>query len=1036
MVTQETDALDRCPPAHLTDQFASLYEHMQEGVAFHELVYDERGRPADYRLIDVNRQYEVHTGLRKQDIVGRLASEIYGVEEPPYLDLFAAVALGGPAQLFDVYFAPLDRHFCISVAPLGPGEFATIFSDITVRKKQSDAIEYSRMCLRALLDNLPHSAWLKDAQGRYLAVNRAFAAALGYDDPDALVGMSDFDLFDAEQAQATVSDDELAMRDGARCYARELAAPGAKRGWVEVHKSPLRGADGSVTGTAGIARDITEQRRAEEARKDSEYKFSTVFDLAPDSIVVTLPTGEIVDVNRAFCHATGRSREELQGRTVTEMGILKDPEIFGRSVERLESEGHLEGLEVALVSKDGTERLLETSGVLAMFEGSRVIITASRDITEARRAEALAENAREELARYFESSQDLLTIAKTDGTLLRINPAWERVLGRSMVDLAGSSLFDLVHPDDREATLRATEQLAAGKPLIGFQNRYRHADGAYRWLEWSSTPGRGDRIYAVARDITQRYEAEVALRTAERRAARSREQLLRAAELGHIGYFTVDFDTGEVTWTPELYRIFGLEPDSCPPSLELGASFVHPDDAEQLNAVIRHVRRNRADDRCRLRIVRRTGEVRYCLAIIESDSESSAHDRILGLVQDLSDLKRAEEDQRKLEQRVMESQKLESLGVLAGGISHDYNNLLTSILGNAELALGELPAASPAAAYLRDIEQVSRRAADLCRQLLAYSGKGRFVVQSISLNDLVREMSHLLSVSISKKVQLRCEFTPELPSVIADTTQIRQIVMNLITNASEAIGESSGVVTLSTGVVHCDAKYLTGVVGDNDPRPEGEYVYLEVSDTGCGMDAETLRRIFDPFFTTKFTGRGLGLAAVMGIVRGHKGALRVLSEKGRGTVFTVLLPAHHQPAESLEGARRDGFQREGHGLILLADDEESIRNMVTRLLTKAGFEVLAAVDGRQALELFEQHHGAVRLVILDMTMPHLDGEACFHEMRRISPKVKVVMTSGYDEQEVIARFVGKNLAGFVQKPYRASDLLPKIWEVIGDPSRA
>jgi two-component system cell cycle sensor histidine kinase/response regulator CckA len=316
--------------------------------------------------------------------------------------------------------------------------------------------------------------------------------------------------------------------------------------------------------------------------------------------------------------------------------------------------------------------------------------------------------------------------------------------------------------------------------------------------------------------------------------------------------------------------------------------------------------------------------------------------------------------------------------------------------------------------------------------MLAYSGRGRFVVQALSLNEIVREMAYLLTVSISKKVVIKYNFFPDLPSVLADATQIRQVVMNLITNASEAIGEISGVVTLSTGVMDCDEAYLQGVVGDSESHPVGQYVFVEVSDTGCGMDPDTMARIFDPFFTTKFTGRGLGLAAVMGIVRGHKGALRVYSEKGRGTTFKILFPAYSQPPKGLEALEVVATDWHGKGLILLADDEESIRSMGRHLLERAGFEVLTASDGGEAVDLYQRHHEVVRLVVLDMTMPHMDGEACFRELRRIAPEVRVIMTSGYNEQDVVERFVGKGLAGFVQKPYKAADLLPKIREALGE----
>lgn len=402
----------------------------------------------------------------------------------------------------------------------------------------------------------------------------------------------------------------------------------------------------------------------------------------------------------------------------------------------------------------------------------------------------------------------------------------------------------------------------------------------------------------------------------------------------------------------------------------------------------------------------------------------------VGYSRDISERKRAEADRRKLEQQVMHAQKLESLGILAGGIAHDFNNLLTSILGNADLALGEMSPVSPACEHVKDIVRASRRAADLCRQMLAYSGKGRFVVRALSLNEVVKEMAHLLSVSISKKAVLKYNLEPNLPLVKADATQLRQVVMNLITNASEAIGDRSGVIALATGVMDCDAEYLTGVAGTGEQLAPGQYAYLEVSDTGIGMDHATIARIFDPFFTTKFTGRGLGLAAVLGIVRGHEGGIRVYSEPGKGSVFKMLLPSRDAQAEYSTNSRPPVQDWQGHGVILLVDDEESIRSMGRRMLEKSGFTVISATDGLDALALFKLHRHEVRLVLLDMTMPHMDGEACFRELRRIDPDIKVIMTSGYNEQDIISRFVGKGLAGFVQKPYTTADLLPKIRELL------
>ncbi len=387
---------------------------------------------------------------------------------------------------------------------------------------------------------------------------------------------------------------------------------------------------------------------------------------------------------------------------------------------------------------------------------------------------------------------------------------------------------------------------------------------------------------------------------------------------------------------------------------------------------------------------------------------------------DISERVRSLEDKRKLEEQMFHAQKLESLGVLAGGIAHDFNNILMAIIGNADLALMRLPAEAPAVHNLRQIEQAAGKAADLARQMLAYSGRGRFVIEPLNLNRLVEEMLHMLQVSISKQAVLRVNYNQHLPMIEADATQLRQIVMNLVINASEAIGEKSGVIAISTGAMDCDRSYLQSTALD-EQLSEGLYVFIEVADTGCGMDQHTLSHLFDPFFSTKFTGRGLGMAAVLGIVRGHRGAIKVYSEPEKGTTFKVLLPATTRP-ETLYDTKAAATDWRGSGTVLLVDDEETVRAVGKDMLLELGFEVLTASDGLEALKIFKEHRENLYGVLMDLTMPHMDGEQAFRELRRIAPEVRIIMTSGYNEQEVSQKFLGKGMSGFLQKPFRVSVL--------------
>ena len=393
--------------------------------------------------------------------------------------------------------------------------------------------------------------------------------------------------------------------------------------------------------------------------------------------------------------------------------------------------------------------------------------------------------------------------------------------------------------------------------------------------------------------------------------------------------------------------------------------------------------------------------------------------RHLCMIEEITARKEAENARKEFDRQLLQTQKLESLGVLAGGIAHDFNNILMAIIGNADLALMKLPKESPVADNLHAIETASARAADLAKQMLAYSGKGMFVVQPVDLNRLLEEMLHILKVSISKKAALSLNMSASLPAVEADATQIRQLIMNLVINASEAIGEQNGVITITTESLACDREYLKNFRTD-ELMAEGEYVTLEVSDNGCGMDPVTMSKIFDPFFTTKFIGRGLGMAAVQGIVRGHKGAIRVFSEPGLGTTFKLILPAGAKSDLPVaQGVKADEWG--GSGKVLLVDDEESVQVTGSMMLRTLGFTPLVAGDGREAVEMFRSVPD-IAFVILDLTMPRMDGEQCLRELRKLRPDVKVIMSSGYSEQEVTARFLGKGTASFIQKPYKISEL--------------
>jgi ligand-binding sensor domain-containing protein/signal transduction histidine kinase/CheY-like chemotaxis protein len=400
-------------------------------------------------------------------------------------------------------------------------------------------------------------------------------------------------------------------------------------------------------------------------------------------------------------------------------------------------------------------------------------------------------------------------------------------------------------------------------------------------------------------------------------------------------------------------------------------------------------------------------------------------ERTRALQHEMTERVRAEEERRALDRRMQDAQRLESLGLLAGGIAHDFNNLLVGILGQAGLVRQDLQPDSPVRPQVEQIERAATRAAELTSQLLAYSGRGRFVLERVNLASLVTEMAKLLETAIAKHVAIRFDFAPDLPAIEADAAQIRQVVMNLLTNASDALADREGeiVVRVDTVDAGADAPPPSGL-------PRGRYVRLLVRDTGVGMDASTVSRIFDPFFTTKFTGRGLGLAAVQGIVRGHRGAISVASTPGAGTTFEVLFPALEEPAPKAVERRIQPPAAAARGTVLLVDDDATVRAVGRSALERAGFTVIVASDGREALDAFRARTSAIDCVLLDLTMPRQSGAETLRQIRGLDADVPVVLSSGYTEQDVTSRLAGIATQGFIQKPWTPDMLVRAIEDAV------
>lgn len=540
-------------------------------------------------------------------------------------------------------------------------------------------------------------------------------------------------------------------------------------------------------------------------------------------------------------------------------------------------------------------------------------------------------------------------------------------------------------------------------------------------------------LTVVVTGVVRSLESSLrATRIALDELVKSEERLglsLRAADDG-----LWDWHLGEekLWYAPRWWTMLGYTPDELPNDAALWPRLVHPDDLQRANDLLARARAGREDNyEVEFRLRHKSGHYMTILSrgYVTRDASGLAV-RVSGMNTDLTERRRAEAARDQFERQLQETQKLESLGILAGGIAHDFNNLLTGVLGNTSLAMVEAAPGSDTHQYLREIREASLRAAEMCRQLLAYSGKGRFVVSPQDLGMLAEESAQLLRLSISKKAAIRFELEAGLPAVDVDATQIRQVIMNLVINASDALGDEGGEITVRTS--RRSVAHGTRMAGPAvSLLAPGEYVSLEVADTGAGMTPETQARIFDPFFTTKATGRGLGLAAVLGIMRGHRGTIGVRSEPGRGATFHLLFPAVDRTPPPGAAEAVPAEQWTGRGRVLVVDDEPSVRKATARILDLLGFEAVQAADGREAVEIFRRAPASFVLVLLDMTMPILDGVQTSTELRQIRSDLRIVFMSGFNEQDSIIRFSGEGLTNFVQKPFDMEVLRNALREVLG-----
>jgi PAS domain S-box-containing protein len=712
-----------------------------------------------------------------------------------------------------------------------------------------------------------------------------------------------------------------------------------------VSKFPILDDQSKPVMVGGIAIDITERRKAEEALRESEESYRVVAETAGDGILKIDADSLILFANRAVEKIFGYAPAELLGRPVT----MLMPEYL-RHVHKASMRQYIEtgerhmswdSVELPGLHKDGREIPLEISFGEFTKEGKHIFTGMIRDITERKRTE-----------RHIETQHAVTRILSEFSTVEEIAP---RIL-RAICETSNWAVGVFWTVDHTAGVLRPVatwHQPSAATDVSLFETKSRE-------ITFRSGKGLPGRVWATGQAA---WINDVVIDDNFPRAPAA-----LAAGLHGAGGFPISLNT----------EVLGV--------MEFFSSEIRELDAQ----------------------------LQQMLTAVGSQIGSFL-------------------ERRRLQEQLLQGQKLESIGLLAGGIAHDFNNLLTGILGGASVVLDTLPKNHPSEEVLNNVIHASERAADLTRQLLAYAGKGQFIVEPVHLSDLVRHITDLIRSSIPRSVHLLLELDPDIPAVQADAGQLQQLIMNLVINAAEAVGDKgSGAVIARTGAQSVDETYIREFEMDAAAGASGlsvgRYVYLEVIDTGTGMDEATKARIFDPFFTTKFTGRGLGLAATLGIVRSHKGALSVSSLPGAGSTFRVLFPAvtaeivvPEEPAEAREKVS---------GTVLVVDDEDVVRRTVKVALEGRGFEVVVAENGREAIELLRKNGDQISLVLLDLTMPVMSGEETLQRLREIRADVPVIISSGYSEAEARRRMGNMGALTFIQKPYTGARLVEAISGVL------
>ncbi len=851
-----------------------------------------------------------------------------------------------------------------------------------------------------------HPLVILDPQQKILAANQATLCLLGATEEE-LLGRSCCEIFH----QSDISPEgcpfqKLATSGHLETSEMEMTALGRV---FQVSCAPVVNAHGKLERVIHLAIDISERKRMEESLTEREARLSSILRAAPVGIGIAV-NRMIQEVNEQICRVTGYDPEELLGQSARI--LYPSEEEFhrvGREKYRQIQETGIGSVETQWRKKDGTIiEVLLSSAPLVPRDLTQGVIFTVLDLTSKKQTERDLRQRERFLDSIFTSIQDGLCIFDLDMRIIRVNPTMEKWLAHFM-PLVGRKCYETLH-DLREPcpecpvyyTLKTGKQ---GHAVVAMTNAQGEISA---WVEHFTFPwvdshtGKTMGIIDYLRDITSRRQAEEAFRLLVNQAP--------------FGIFIVQKDKFRMV-NPSFMQITGYDEEEL--LVRDPLSLVAPEFRSLVQKSTTQILEGEISDPYEYQLIAKNGECRWVREFVVS-SFYDGKKALLGYCQDITEAKQ-------LEAQLFQSQKLEAVGLLAGGLAHDFNNLLTASIGYCDLLLAQLPSENPLRFYVKEILKAIQRGESITKQLLAFSRRQILKPQVVNLNQVVSQMKDMLQRLLGEDIRLLTVLTPNLGAVKVDPGQVEQIIMNLAVNARDAMPKG-GCLTIETDNFEANEEYVRT---HQEVKP-GRYVMLSVSDNGQGMDRQTLERIFEPFFTTKERGRGtgLGLAMVYGIVKQSGGHIWVYSEPGKGTTFKIYLPLVDEPVATVLEKKTVTRDFSGNETILLVEDDESLRNLFTETLRKYGYQVLTASHGKEALEICEKHSGSIDLLVTDVVLPQMSGASLASSLESRYPALKVLYMSGYTENAIVHNGILKGNVNFLQKPFRVMVLVEKIRKIL------